>query len=159
LDREANAATTSEMKEADVVLLADDSEDDLALMRHAFRRAGIKNRVYEVRHGEEAINYVQGTGPYADRDIYPLPCVIITDIKMPYDGMTFLEWLRHKPEFHHVPKLVLSSSGLDIDRHRARELGACAFFVKPGDIQALVNVVIKIDDDWISDHCPMPKTG
>jgi CheY-like chemotaxis protein len=145
------------MKEEDAILLAEDSEDDLVLMRHAFRRAGIRNRVHEVRHGKDAINYLQGLGPYADRERYPLPCVIITDIKMPYNGITFLEWLRSKPEFHHVPKLVLSSSGMDVDRDRAAELGACAYFVKPNDVQALVDVVITIDEDWISNHCPMPK--
>jgi CheY-like chemotaxis protein len=145
------------MKEDDAILLAEDSEDDLALMRHAFRRAGIRNRVQEVRHGRDAINYLQGLGPYANRERYPLPCVIITDIKMPYNGMTFLEWLRDKPEFHRVPKLVLSSSGLEVDRDRAAELGACAYFVKPTDIQALVEVVTTIDEDWISNHCPLPK--
>jgi DNA-binding response OmpR family regulator len=74
-----------------------------------------------------------------------------------FSCMNILKWLRDKPEFHRVPKLVLSSSGLEIDRDRAAELGACAYFVKPTDIQALVDVVTTIDENWISNHCPMPK--
>ena len=126
-------------------------------MRHAFRKAGIKNRVHEVRDGQQAIDYLKGSGPYSDREEYPLPCVIITDLKMPYDGMSFLEWLRSQPDFSHVPKLVLSTSGMDSDRNRAAELGACGYFVKPSDLNALISVVSAIDDDWISEHCPMKK--
>ena len=146
------------MKEHDTILLADDCESDLALMRYAFRKAGVGNQVCEVRDGQEAIDYIEGKGRFADRRSYPLPCVIITDIKMPCDGMTFLKWLHEKPEFRQVPKLVLSNSGQDVDRDQAAELGACAYFVKPSDLDELVNVVKGIDDDWISEHCPMKKS-
>ena len=71
------------MNQGEVILLAEDSEDDLMLMRYAFRKAGVKNRVIEVRDGKEAIEYLEGVGAYADRECYPLPCVIITDLKMP----------------------------------------------------------------------------
>ena len=140
-------------------MLAEDSESDLMLMRYAFQKAGIANQVCEVRDGQEAIDYLEGRGPYANRERYPLPCVIITDVKMPYDGMTFLKWLQSKPEFHRVPKLVLSSSGMDADRNEAAELGACAYFVKPSGLDELVRVVTAIDDDWISEHCPLSKSS
>ena len=147
------------MKEHDVILLAEDSEDDLVLMRYAFRKAGIRNQVCEVRDGQEAVNYLDGIGPYSNRERYPLPCVIITDLKMPYDGITFLKWLQSKTQFSHVPKLVLSTSGMDADREEAAGLGACGYFVKPSELDDLVRVVTVIDDDWISEHCPIPKSG
>jgi DNA-binding response OmpR family regulator len=143
------------VKKHDIVLLAEDSEDDLVLMRYAFRKAGILNQVHEVRDAHDAENYLNGVGLYSNRVRYPLPCVIITDLKMPYNGISFLKWLQGKDEFHRVPKLVLSTSGMDSDRNEAAELGACAFFVKPSDLQELVKVVISIDDDWISEHCPL----
>jgi CheY-like chemotaxis protein len=144
------------MEPDDVVLLAEDSEDDLFLMRRAFRQSGVKNRVLEVRDGEEAISYLQGQGKYSDRTNYPLPCVIITDLKMPrLDGFGLLRWLYERPEFRRVPKLVLSSSDEPRDRDEAQGLGACGYFVKPVAVDELVKVVSEINDDWIADHCPL----
>ncbi len=143
------------MHEGDTILLAEDSEDDLALMRYAFRKAGIKNRVHEVHDGAEAMKYLEGAGPYSDRERFPLPCLIITDLKMPgVDGLQLLKWLSDRPEFDRVPKLVLSSSGMEADRRQAAELGACAYFIKPSQLNELVSVVAQIDEDWIADHCP-----
>ena len=144
------------MRPDDVVLLAEDSEDDLFLMRRAFRKAGVNNRVIEVRDGDEAITYLEGKGRYFDRKQYPLPCVIITDLKMPkVNGFELLRWLHERPEFHPVPKLVLSSSDEPRDREEAASLGACGYFVKPGAVTDLVKVVAEINEDWISQHCPM----
>ena len=126
------------------------------LMRHAFRKNGIKNRVCEVRDGEEAIEYLSGKGRYGDRERYPLPCVIITDLKMPkLNGFELLKWLSHRPEFDRVPKLVLSSSSEQRDRDQAASLGTCGYFVKPGAIDDLVKLVGAINADWISAHCPL----
>src|SRR3954447_22804979 len=114
------------MEQGDTILLAEDSENDLMLMRYAFSKAGVKNRLHEVRDGLEAIQYLEGKPPYSDREQNPLPCVIITDLKMPQlDGLALLDWLQHRPEFARVPKLVLSSSNLDRDQDNAAKLGAC----------------------------------
>src|SRR4051794_26410500 len=115
-------------------------------MRYAFRKARVTNRVSEVRDGQEAINYLEGVAHYSDRQRYPLPCVIITDLKMPrMDGLGFLHWLQNQEQFPPVPKLVLSSSGEDRDRQEAAQLGACAYFVKPGEVNELVQLVLQID--------------
>jgi CheY-like chemotaxis protein len=146
------------LKEGDCILLVEDSGNDLMLMRYAFAKAGVKHRVSEVRDGQEAIEYLEDVGPCADRDKHPLPCIIITDLKMPrVDGFGFLKWLQDRPEFSRVPKLVLSASGVEKDRLRAAELGACAYFVKPGGLDELVRVIAVIDDDWISARCPLSK--
>jgi CheY-like chemotaxis protein len=138
------------------VLIAEDSEDDILFLRRAFRRAGIKNPVREVPDGQQAIQYLEGQGQYSDRKQYPLPCVIITDLKMPnVDGFGLLRWLRDRPEFNPVPKLVLSGSDIERDRQQAAELGACGYFVKPNGFDTLVKVVADIDHEWISTHCPL----
>src|SRR4051812_50113585 len=101
-------------------------------MRYAFRKAGLTKRVSEVRDGQEAIKYLQGVEPYADRQRYPLPCIIITDLKMPrMDGLGFLRWLKDQEQFHQVPRLVLRSSGKDRNGKKAVRLGAWVIFVKP----------------------------
>lgn len=137
-------------------MLVEDSEDDRALMEFAFTRAGITNPIFMAHNGQEAIAYLEGQGDYADRDRYPLPCLIITDLKMPgVDGFDLLEWLKTRWEFNRVPKIVLTASGHEKDERRARQLGSCAYFVKPSQLADLVKVVIAMDEDWISKHCPL----
>lgn len=137
-------------------MLVDDSPDDLALMRFAFKRAGVRNPVCEMHSGFQAIDYLSGAGEYADRERHPLPCLIITDLKMPgVDGFELLEWLHRHHEFAPVPKLVLTSSSIGSDQKRAGQLGACAFFVKPSQLNDLVKTVVDMNENWISEHCPL----
>lgn len=144
------------MEKTDTILLVDDSEDDHALMRFAFKRAGIRNPVRELYSGQDAIAYLSGEGEFADRERYPLPCLIITDLKMPgVDGFELLEWLTKRHEFVRVPRLVLTASGHEGDEKRARRLGACAYFVKPSQLNDLVKTVVEMNEDWISEHCPL----
>ncbi len=142
------------------VLLVDDSKEDLFMMRYAFRRAGVRNRVIEVQSGRQAIDYLNGVGAYEDRRRYPLPCIIITDLKMPeVDGFAFLAWLQGRDEFARVPRIVVSASSDEGDRRRAVRLGSCAYFVKPGDLDELVRVVKHMNSSWIAEHCPLPGAG
>lgn len=144
------------MEKTSKIMLVDDSEDDRELMRFAFKKAGILNPICEMHGGDEAIAYLSGEGQYADRDRYPLPCLIITDLKMPAtDGFEVLEWIQTRPELARVPKLVLTSSALPGDEKRARQLGCCAYFVEPSQLNNLVRVVAEMDEDWISEHCPV----
>jgi len=144
------------MEKDSTILFVDDSEEDRELMRYALNKAHVPNPVVELQSGEEAIHYLSGDGDFADRERYPLPCMIITDLKMPrVDGFELLEWLRLRPEFHRVPKIVLTASADDGDKVRAHKLGACAYFVKPAQLIQLVEVVRQMDDEWISDNCPL----
>jgi CheY-like chemotaxis protein len=94
-----------------IIMLVDDSSDDLELMRIAFKRAGIHNAIAEMHSGEQAIAYLSGEGEYADRRHFPLPCIVITDLKMPgVDGFQLLEWLKGQSAFDRVPKIVLTAS-------------------------------------------------
>jgi len=139
-----------------LIMLVEDSDDERAMLRFAFQKAGVRNPVRELHNGAEAIEYFNGEGEYADRERYPLPCLIITDLKMPgVDGFELLEWLNSQPDFAKVPRLVFSNSLIASDQKRARELGACAFFVKPGQFDQLIKTVAEINEDWISEHCPL----
>jgi CheY-like chemotaxis protein len=143
-----------------MIMLVEDSESDLDLMRFAFKRAGIPNPICEMHDGGEAIEYLSGKGKYEDRERYPLPCLIITDLKMPrVDGFALLEWLKAHPEFDRVPKIVLTASGHEKDEKQARELGGCAYFVKPSQLGNLVALLMEMDEDWISQHCPLERVS
>ena len=136
------------------VMIVDDCKDDKHLLRLAFRAAGVEQPLVELESGDEAQKYLSGEGPYSDRRLYPLPCVVITDLKMPkMDGFDLLGWMRAQPALGGVPRLVLSGSGEDGDRKRANQLGACGYYVKPSGVRQLVDVVKHMDAHWIEEHC------
>src|SRR5262249_7704465 len=99
------------MPETKVILLAEDREDDILLITEAFSRAWIDNPIQVVRDGEEAINYLDGKGKYAVRSEYPLPTLLLLDLKMPRaDGFDVLQWIRSQPSLSNLVVVVLTSS-------------------------------------------------
>src|SRR5512133_3063139 len=120
------------MADRQPILLAEDEPHDVFFMRRAFEQAGVANPLQSVADGAEAIDYLSGTGQYADRRRYPLPCLLVTDIKMPkVDGFDLLAWLQTQPQFKDLPRLVISSSCHEKDLKRSLGLGALAYFTKP----------------------------
>jgi CheY-like chemotaxis protein len=113
-----------------IILLAEDNPDDVLIFQIAFRRATLPYDIYVVRDGEQVINYLTGTGQYADRQRFPFPDVLVLDLKMPIrSGFEVLEWLR-QPLERKVHVVILSSSDDARDVHKAADLGVCDYFVK-----------------------------
>jgi CheY-like chemotaxis protein len=101
-------------------------------MRRALQKAEINCPLHVVRDGQEALDYLRGTGPFVDRDHYPLPAIMFLDLKMPFvDGFDVLAWIDSQPAIKNIPVVVLTSSSEDRDRKKAAELGAKAYCVKP----------------------------
>jgi CheY-like chemotaxis protein len=114
------------------VLLVEDNEDDAFLMNRALSHSGMEFQVQVATDGKEALNYLGGTGRYADRDQYPFPCLVFLDLKLPYvHGFDVLTWIRQRFAPDHLPVAILTSSPEERDRQRARELGANEYLVKP----------------------------
>jgi CheY-like chemotaxis protein len=112
----------------------EDEPNDVLMLEMEFRRAPLHIRLVAVEDGTQAMNYLQGKGPYSDRGKYPIPDVILLDLKMPrMNGFEFLEWLRCKSDRSHrfIPVVVMSSSGMREDVDRAYALGANSYLVKP----------------------------
>ena len=83
------------MAEKKLILLVEDNEDDVSLIERAFARAGIDNPLQVVRDGEQAVSYLKAEGEYADRVKYPLPSLVLLDLKMPRrNGFEVLSWIR-----------------------------------------------------------------
>ena len=131
------------------VLLVEDDLNDIFLVKRAFKIAQIPTPLQVVTDGVEAISYLQGEGKYADRANYPLPHLIVTDIKMPRkDGFEVLEWIKsHKP-FRRIPVVMVSSSDNPADINRAYELGANAYMVKPMNFRAVEHLFSSITHYW-----------
>jgi DNA-binding response OmpR family regulator len=114
-----------------VFLLVEDDEDDVFFMERAFQDAGLNNPLHIVTNGDQAIKYLSGAGDFADRNRYPLPDMVFLDLKMPgRDGFDVLTWMRQEKNVK-VPVAILTSSPEEIDRKRARELGADCYLLKP----------------------------
>jgi CheY-like chemotaxis protein len=138
------------MPEQAVILLAEDEEDYVLLIKHAFLQAKIPNPLYVVWNGQEAIAYLMGAGAYSNRAEYPLPDLFLLDLKMPrVNGFEVLEWLREQPSLAALRVLVLTSSEDLRDVNRAYQLGANSFLVKPLDFQDVVQLSRLIQDFWL----------
>jgi DNA-binding response OmpR family regulator len=112
------------------VILVDDSEDDVFLFERSLSRHPRIQLVWRGENGNEAIDYLGGTGKFADRTQYPWPDVVVLDLKMPArSGFEVLEWMQGKANMPVV--MVLSSSDLPQDRLRAAQLGATMYETKP----------------------------
>jgi CheY-like chemotaxis protein len=136
--------------ESAIILLVDDREDDVFLIRKAFRTAGLNNPLYTVNDGEQAVAYLMGEGPFSNRAEYPLPDLILLDLKMPrLDGFEVLSWIRNQPGIRALPVIVLTSSEELRDVNRAYELGANSFLVKPLDFENSVSLLSTVQKYWI----------
>jgi CheY-like chemotaxis protein len=133
------------------ILLAEDDEHERFFLRLALEQSGVANPVITVEDGREAVDYLAGVGPYADRASHPLPGLIVLDLKMPrMSGFDVLAWLSSRPDFKELPVVVLSSSALDSDIQRAKELGADDFQVKPLGFERLVDIVRALHSRWLA---------
>jgi CheY-like chemotaxis protein len=131
-------------------LVVEDDLDDVTLLRRAFTKAKILNTVHFVRTGEEAVAYLTGVGRYSNRAEYPIPALILLDLKMPgMGGHEFLGWLRAKLEFRALRVVVLSSSDDMRDVNLAYQLGANSFLIKPADFDRFVEISQALSGYWI----------
>jgi CheY-like chemotaxis protein len=122
-----------------VFLLVEDNEDDAFFMERAFQDAGLRTPLRTVTNGHEAIDYLAGNKHFADRSQFPMPDLIFLDLKMPgLDGFDVLEWIRQEKKLK-IPVAVLTSSAEEMDRRRARELGADCYLLKPPNKSMLLS--------------------
>src|ERR1043166_5469112 len=143
------------------ILLAEDDPNDVLLIQRAFQKAGLRNALKVVRDGEQAIEYLSGTGNYSQRDRFPLPFLLLLDLKMPgTDGFEVLQWLRSEPQLRRLLVVVLTSSNLQSDVDRAYELGANSYLVKPVEFDQMVNMIQRFEAYWAEiNHVPTPPAS
>jgi CheY-like chemotaxis protein len=131
------------------ILLVEDDDNDVLLIQRAFQKAGFHQVLKTVRNGEEAIEYLGGEGPYADRERFPMPFLLLLDLRMPgTDGFEVLRQVRSAPELKRLLVVVLTSSNLQTDVDHAYELGANSYLVKPVEFHEMVNLVRRFEVYW-----------
>ena len=131
------------------ILLAEDDPNDVLLIQRAFEKAGLKNKLKVVNDGEQAIHYLSGKGNYSNRERFPMPFMVLLDLKMPgTDGFEVLQWVRQEPLLKRLLVVVLTSSHLQADVDRAYELGANSYLVKPVNFEEMVHLVQRFEAYW-----------
>lgn len=137
------------MKTKNTILHVEDDANDVILIGRAFRKANISSAVEVAYDGEQAVAYLSGQPPFADRTRYPVPSLVLLDLKLPRkSGLDVLAWIRGNPELKRLPVVILSSSKQSIDINRAYDLGANGYLAKPVNFDEMTEVGRTLDQFW-----------
>ena len=124
-----------------VLLYVEDNLDDRILFKMACKQGQVPFRLLLAEHGKEAVEYLSGSGPYANREDFPFPDALLLDVKMPFlDGFGVLRWVRGEAALVNLPVFIFTSSYQHKDIDRAYLEKATAFLTKPSEFQALVRL-------------------
>ena len=128
------------------ILYVEDDDADALLVKRALRHAGLGFTLCRVSSAHSAIAYLDGTGDFTDRALFPLPVLVLLDIKLPgADGFAVLAWIRSRPQFAHLPVVMLTGSELPSHMEQATQLGANGYFVKQSHCRNLLNFLGTFD--------------
>lgn len=139
------------------VLLVEDDENDVFFFKRAMKFAGWDDPLYVVPDGQKAIEYIKGEGPFANRDEFPLPALMLLDLKLPFlSGLEVLKWVRTESDLKFLVVVMLTSSKEEVDVEQACHLGANGYVVKPASSDELLDLVKAIRSFWIKHNqfCP-----
>jgi len=132
-----------------LILLVEDFPDDVKLLRDALEKANINNPVREAWDGEGAMAYLKGEEKYENRELFPLPDLIILDLDLPkLSGLEVLRWIREQPRLRSLRVVVLIGSENLSQLSAARALGAAAFLAKPLELKETVRLLLTLAEQW-----------
>jgi two-component system, response regulator len=132
------------------VLLVEDNMDDANLTIRALKKNNLANKLYHLKDGADALDYIFGRGNYNDRNTEINPKVILLDLKMPkVDGIEFLRKIKSNDKTKKIPVVILTSSKEDPDIKTCYELGANSYVVKPVDFESFIKAVSELGLYWL----------
>lgn len=138
------------MFQSDRILVVEDNPEQGELICKVLSEGRVTNRVFAVGSGEEAVAYLSGQGVFANRDTYPLPTLLLLDLKLPgISGFEVLNWVRTNPAVSRMPVVVLTGTMQDGNIERAYALGANSYLLKPFGMDELRTMVKSINAYWV----------
>ncbi len=142
------------------ILLVEDDPADARLIQRAFEKAQLPVPLLRLSNGDDAVAYLAGEGPYHNRISYPLPTLMLLDIKLPRrSGFEVLEWVRNRADaLARLVVVMLTSSGHSVDVDRAYDLGANSYITKPENSQRLLEVAHVLREYWLK-YNQFPEAG
>ena len=133
-----------------VILLVEDSPDDVALTMRAFKRSHVMNTIEVARDGVDALDFLFARGAFAERVEKPLPTLVILDLKLPrLDGLGVLKAIRAEPRTQLLPVVILTSSKEEQDLISGYSLGANSYVRKPVDFNEFLEAVKILGIYWL----------
>jgi len=139
------------MKKTGPILQVEDDENDVMFLELAMETAGCKIPIQVATDGRQALDYLSGSGDFADPQPHPEPSLVLLDLRLPkVPGLDVLKWIRRQPKLKTVPVIVLTSSEATRDIEDAYQLGADSYIVKPVNPGDLVEIVKYICDTWFN---------
>jgi len=143
------------MKQSGIpILLVEDDENDILITKRAFDRYNLKNTLYVVRDGEEALDFIYRRGDFEDESI-PTPGLILLDINMPrMNGIEVLRHLKKDPDKKRIPIVMLTTSRREQDKIESYNLGVNSYVVKPVDFNKFIEAVTTINLYWSLNQLP-----
>ncbi len=140
------------------LLLVEDNRMDAELTLDAFHEARLLNSIYVCPDGHVALNYLFGRGEYADRQVYPMPNLVLLDLKLPgIDGFEVLRQIKSTPILKRLPVIILTSSREEGDRALSYDHGANSYLVKPVSFEGFLGVVQQIEGYWLALNVAPPE--
>ena len=140
------------------ILLVEDNPSDIELTKRALANANIANKVVVAEDGQEALDYLFGTGHYAGRDAAPLLAVVLLDLKLPkVDGLDVLRRIRADERTKRLPVVILTSSQEEQDIAAGYDLGANSYIRKPVDFLKFAEAIKSMGLYWLVLNEPPPK--
>jgi CheY-like chemotaxis protein len=131
------------------ILHVEDDPNDVLLVQRALRKANASANLQSVSDGDRALAYLGGANEYGDREKFPLPQLVLLDLKMPRkSGFEVLAWIRGQANLKRVLVVIFTSSKHDQDINSAYDLGANSYLVKPVGFDALVETMKQIQHYW-----------
>jgi len=141
------------------ILLVEDNRMDVELTLDAFREVHLENRIDVATNGQQALDYLFGQGKYSDRKLYPMPNLILLDLKLPgVDGFEVLRQIKSTPILKRLPVIILTSSKEEGDRALTYVIGANSYLVKPVSFDGFLGVIRQIDGYWLSLNVAPPES-
>lgn len=142
--------------EAMNILLVEDNMAHAELVKRSFEEHSLANKIQHVRDGEEALNYLFQREKYADAESYPLPHVVLLDLRLPrVDGLEVLKQIRMSEKTKKLPVVVLTTSAAETDAARAYEFHANSYLVKPLDFDQFSSLMKDLGFYWLAwNHFP-----
>src|SRR5687768_14416173 len=136
--------------ENSMILVVEDNADDEALTLRALKKNNIGNQVFVVRDGAEALDFLFGTGAYADRDTQDMPQIVLLDLKLPkIDGLEVLRRLRADESTRLLPIVILTSSNEEQDLIVGYKNGANSYIRKPVDFKQFAEAIRQLSLYWL----------
>lgn len=137
------------------LLLVEDEPNSVFFFEHAMQKNGMTHPLQVAGDGQEAIDYLAGTGKFSDREKFPVPGLVILDLKLPRaTGFEVLQKIREQPRTRTLIVLMLTSSASQADVAKAYALGANAYLVKPLQLEVLTELVGAIKLFWLTHNTP-----